>query len=263
MTPGDAPASKTASRGGALITGAGQRIGAALALALAKQGFSIAVHYRSSRRGADEVVNAIKADGGNAAAVKADLGKTDETAQLIAKAQDAVGPLSLLVNNASLFEADEITSFSRESWDAHMGANLYAPVKLSQDFAAEAVSGANNVIVNIVDQRVLKLTPQFFSYTLSKTALWTATQTMAQALGPQGIRVNAVAPGPVLKNPRQSDDDWRRQNEATVLGRGARPEGVVDAVSYLIDAHAVTGQLMLVDGGQHLAWQTPDVMVNE
>ena len=144
-----------------------------------------------------------------------------------------------------------------------MEANLRAPVKLAQDFAEQANPKSNNCIINIIDQRVLKLTPQFFSYTASKAALFAVTKTMAQALGPKNIRVNAVAPGPTLKNPRQSDADWRRQNESTILGRGATPEDICAGVKYLISASSVTGQMIAVDGGQHLAWRTPDVLVKE
>lgn len=144
-----------------------------------------------------------------------------------------------------------------------MTANLQAPVKLAQDFARQALPQANNVIVNLVDQRVLKLTPQFLSYTVSKSALYSITKTLAQALGPKGIRVNAIGPGPTLKNPRQTDKDWREQNEATILGYGATPDDICAALIYLTHARAVTGQMIAVDGGQHLAWQTPDVLVGE
>ncbi len=249
--------------GAALVTGAGRRIGRAIALALADEGFAVAVHYCSSSTEADEVVSQIRSAGGKAGPVQADLSIENETAGLIAKANKAVGPLTLLVNSASVFENDDIASMTRESWDKHIETNLRAPLKLAQDFAAQAEAGANNLIVNIIDQRVLKLTPQFLSYTTSKAALFTLTKTLAQALGPEGVRVNAVGPGPVLKNPRQSDEDWKRQNEATVLGHGATPADVCEALLYLVSARSVTGQMIAVDGGQHLAWQTPDVLVKE
>lgn len=252
-----------AHKGAALVTGAGIRIGKTLALALADNGYDVAVHYRSSRTEADEVVALIEKKGRKAAAVQADLSKEEQTAGLIKKAAGALGPLSLLVNSASVFENDGISSMTRASWDKHMETNLRAPLKLSQDFANQAQSGADNLIVNIIDQRVLKLTPQFLSYTTSKAALFTLTKTLAQALGPEGIRVNGIGPGPVLKNPRQSDEDWKRQNEATVLGHGAKPEDIAGALVYLLSARAVTGQMIAVDGGQHLAWQTPDVLVKE
>ena len=249
--------------GAALVTGAGKRVGKALALSLADAGYDIAAHYRSSKAEVEDTLAQVKAKGRNGVALQADLSRETETAALTPAATQALGPLTLLVNSASVFEHDDIASMTRQSWDMHMETNLRAPLKLAQDFAAQAESGRNNLIVNIIDQRVLKLTPQFLSYTLSKAALFTLTKTLAQALGPQGIRVNGVGPGPVLRNPRQSEEDWRRQNEATILGRGATPQDIADALLYLASAHSVTGQMLAVDGGQHLIWQTPDVMVKE
>lgn len=249
--------------GAALITGAGQRVGKHLAGALAKAGYDIAVHYRSSDKGAKETAKSVETAGRMPALVQADLSDRKDVAALIANANEALGPLSVLINCASLFEQDSLEDFTDDSWSAHFDVNLYAPAKLAQTFAAQAEAGANNVVINIIDQRVLKLTPQFFSYTLTKSALWTATRTMAQALGPAGIRVNGVSPGPVLKNARQSDADWEKQNASTILGRGAKPADVASAALYLINAPAVTGQMIVADGGQHLVWQTPDVLVNE
>jgi NAD(P)-dependent dehydrogenase (short-subunit alcohol dehydrogenase family) len=245
----------------AIVTGAGKRVGRAIALALADAGYDVAVHYRSSQDEAEAVADDIRKKGRRAAAVGADLSKEAETARLVGMAKSALGPATLLVNSASVFEHDDIASMTRDSWDMHMETNLHAPLKLIQDFATQAPEGAS--VVNIIDQRVKKLTPQFLSYTTSKAALMTLTVTLAQALGPSGVRVNAVGPGPVLKNPRQSDEDWRKQNEATVLGHGADPEDICEAVLYLARARAVTGQMIAVDGGQHLVWETPDVMVNE
>lgn len=247
----------------AMVTGAGKRIGRAIALALGEAGFDVAVHYRSSSQEADEVVALLQKMERKAVAVKADLSSEQETALLTAAATSAVGPLSLLVNSASVFENDDISTMTRKSWDKHMDTNLRAPLKLAQDFAGQAGAGADNLIVNIIDQRVLKLTPQFLSYTASKAALYNMTTTLAQALAPKNIRVNAIGPGPVLKNQRQSDEDWARQNKATVLGHGATPGDICDALLYLISASAVTGQMITVDGGQHLVWQTPDVLVKE
>jgi NAD(P)-dependent dehydrogenase (short-subunit alcohol dehydrogenase family) len=252
----------TASHAGAaLVTGAGKRIGRALALTLADAGYDVAVHYHSSKTDADEVVSLIKTKGRKAAALKADLSREAETTALIGTAHKALGPLSVLVNSASAFEFDTIETMTRESWDRHIETNLRAPLKLAQDFAAQAPNGSQ--IVNIIDQRVLKLTPQFLSYTVSKSALMTLTVTLAQALGPKGVRVNAIGPGPTLKNPRQSDADWKRQNEATILGHGAVPEDICGALLYLLRARSVTGQMIAVDGGQHLGWRTPDVLVQE
>ena len=249
--------------GAALVTGAGKRIGRAMAIALADNGFDVGVHYNASKSEADEVVALIKAKGRNAVAVQANLSQEKETAALIGDAVEALGPLSILVNSASTFELDDIETMTRASWDKHMEANLRAPLKLAQDFAAQVQDGANNLIVNIIDQRVLKLTPQFLSYTTSKAALFTLTKTLAQGLGPKGVRVNAIGPGPTIKNSRQSDEDWERQNQATVLGYGATPEDICGALLYLVSARAVTGQMIAVDGGQHLIWQTPDVLVKE
>ncbi len=247
--------------GAALVTGAGKRLGRAMALALADAGYDVAVHYNGSAADADAVVSMIEAKGRRAAAVQADLSKETETAALVSRAKDALGPLAVLVNSASAFDHDDVDTMTRESWDLHMEVNLRAPVKLAQDFAAQAPDGS--LVVNMIDQRVLKLTPQFLSYTASKAALYTVTKTMAQALGPKGIRVNAIGPGPTLKNPRQSDRDWERQNQATVLGHGADPEDICGALLYLLSARSVTGQMIAVDGGQHLTWRTADVLVQE
>ena len=250
------------TKGTALVTGGAMRVGKALCLALAEQGYRVAIHYRSSSEAAEDLVKTITDKGGEAFTVGADL--TDRTALsgLIAQT-GAHGPLSLLVNSASAFEPDSIEDFTNTSFDLHMDMHLRAPMQLVQDFARQADRALDNLVVNIIDQRVWALTPKFFTYTLSKSALWTATQTLAQALGPQGIRINAIGPGPTLRNPRQSEEDWQRQNETTILGRGASPDDIAGALRYLINARAVTGQMIAVDGGQHLAWETPDVLVNE
>lgn len=247
----------------ALITGAGHRLGRAMALALGHKGWAVGVHYNASREAAEDVVAAIKGGGGRAEGFRADLSREHEVAGLIARARNAIGPLSLLVNSASLFENDDIDTMTRASWDAHFDVNLRAPVKLAQDFAKQAPRDADALVVNLIDQRVLKPTPQFLTYTASKAALFAMTKTLAQALGPRGVRVNGIGPGPTLRNARQTDADFRRQNESTVLGRGADPADIAAALFYLIDAKAVTGQMIAVDGGQHLAWMTPDVLVNE
>ncbi len=247
----------------ALVTGAGKRIGRAIALSLANSGYDVCVHYHSSKAEAEEVASLIGQNGRKAKIVQADLSDEEATSQLISNANDLMGPLTLLVNSASTFEHDDIDTMTLDSWDRHMKANLRAPVKLAQDFARQARPRTNNVIINLIDQRVLKLTPQFLSYTVSKSALYAVTKTLAQALAPKGIRVNGIGPGPTLKNPRQTDEDWQKQNEATVLGYGASPEDICEALLYLVNARAVTGQMIAVDGGQHLAWQTPDVLVGE
>ena len=250
----------------ALVTGAGRRIGRAMALHLAQRGFDVAVHYSRSSDEALEVVAAIRAMGRRAEAVQADLLDEDETQGLIGRAAAAVGPLTVLVNNASIFEEDSLATATRSSWDRHIGSNLRAPFVLIQRFAEQVPAAASDgeplargLVVNMVDQRVHKLTPQFMTYTLAKAALWTLTQTAAQALAPH-VRVNAIGPGPTLAGARQSAEDFNRQRAATVLGRGATPEDITAALDYLLGARAVTGQLICPDGGQHLAWETPDVV---
>jgi NAD(P)-dependent dehydrogenase (short-subunit alcohol dehydrogenase family) len=243
-----------------LITGAAKRLGRAIAMHLADKGWNVAIHYHCSAEDAESAVAEARAKGVKAVSLKADLSREEEMVGLIDRAAAALGPLTALVNSASLFENDDWQSASRASWDAHMEINLRAPFVLSQAFARQ-VPG-KGAIVNIIDQRVLKPTPQFISYSLSKAGLYWLTTTLAQALGPE-IRVNAVGPGPTLRNARQSEADFARQRDATVLKRGAEPEGVAHAVDYLLNADAVTGQMLAVDGGQHLIWQTPDVRVSE
>jgi NAD(P)-dependent dehydrogenase (short-subunit alcohol dehydrogenase family) len=237
----------------ALVTGAGRRIGRAIALGLAEAGWAVAVHYGGSRTEADSVVATIAGRGGRAAALAADLADEAQTGGLIASATAALGPLGCLVNNASIFEHDEALSVTRESWDRHLAVNLRAPFVLAQEFARALPAERRGCIVNIVDERVWNLTPHFFSYTLSKAGLWTLTQTLALALAPR-IRVNAIGPGPTLPSPRQSDAQFRRQAEAMPLGHGATPEEIADAVNFILAAPAMTGQMIALDGGQHLGW---------
>lgn len=253
----------------ALVTGAGKRLGRAIALYLAQRGYDVAVHYAGSKPEAEAVVAKIHALGRHAVALQADLLNELETQPLIGRAADALGgPLDLLINNASIFEYDTLPTATRQSWDRHMESNLRAPFVLTQAFAAQApASGsdengepiASGLIVNMIDQRVRKLTPEFMTYTLAKMGLWALTQTAAQALAPC-IRVNAIGPGPTLQGARQSLDHFVKQRANTVLKRGANPADITAALGYLLDAPAVTGQLLCVDGGQHLGWQTPDVL---
>ena len=246
----------------ALVTGAGKRLGRAIALDLAAHGWNVAIHYNSSQEDADSAAQAVRALGVDAATLKCDLSNESETTTLVARAAKEIGPLTALINSASLFENDDWQSATRASWDDHMETNLRAPLLLSQMFARQLPDTARGSIVNIIDQRVLKPTPQFLSYSVSKAGLHWLTTTLAQGMGPR-IRVNAVGPGPTLKNPRQSDADFDRQRDATILGRGADPADICAAVRYLLDAEAVTGQMIAVDGGQHLIWRTPDVQGGE
>ena len=246
----------------ALVTGAARRLGRAIALDLAAHGWNVAIHYNTSEQDADSAARAARAFGVDAAILKCDLSKEAETATLVERAAKKIGPLTALINSASLFENDDWQSATRKSWDDHMETNLRAPLLLSQMFARQLPENARGNIINIIDQRVLKPTPQFLSYSVSKAGLHWLTTTLAQGMGPR-IRVNAVGPGPTLKNPRQSDADFNRQRDATILGRGADPADICGAVRYLLEAEAVTGQMIAVDGGQHLIWQTPDVAGRE
>ena len=253
----------------ALVTGAGARLGQAMALYLGQRGYDVAVHYASSEAGAQDTVAQLTALGRQGVALQADLLDETATQTLIGRATDALGgPLTCLVNNASIFEYDNITSGTRESWDRHMESNLRAPFVLTQNFAAQVPDPdqdhqgepiAKGLVINMLDQRIHKLTPEFMSYTIAKMGLWAMTRTTAQALAPR-VRVNGIGPGPTLQGHRQSKDHFDKQRAATVLTRGANPADITAALGYFLDAPAVTGQMIAVDGGQHLAWETPDVL---
>jgi NAD(P)-dependent dehydrogenase (short-subunit alcohol dehydrogenase family) len=235
-----------------LITGAAKRIGRTIALDLAAQGWAVAAHYHASQDEAEALASEIIAKGGKACAVKANLSIEAETLTLIPQAIKALGPLTALINNASIFERDEATSATRASWDTHMETNLRAPFVLIQEFAAQLPKGKKGAVVNLLDQRVWNLTPHFTSYTISKAGLWTATQTLALALAPH-IRVNAIGPGPILPSARQSQKEFNRQCAGTPLGHGAKPEEIAAAVRFLLDSPSVTGQMIAIDSGQHLS----------
>ncbi|MHA6326703.1 SDR family oxidoreductase [Roseivivax sp. CAU 1753] len=253
----------------AVVTGGGHRLGRAMALYLAGRGCDVAVHYNTSEVAAEALAAQIRDMGRKAATVAADLLDEDAVQGLMPAAAEALGgPITHLVNNASIFEYDNIESATRTSWDRHLESNLRAPFVLTQALAAQVpapVADANSepvargLVVNMIDQRVRKLTPEFMTYTIAKMGLWAFTQTAAQALAPR-VRVNAIGPGPTLQGGRQSDTHFARQRAATVLGRGANTDDITAALGYLYDSPAITGQLLCVDGGQHLAWQTPDVI---
>ncbi len=237
----------------ALVTGGAQRLGRAIALALAAAGHPVALHCRSSQAEAQALAAEIQAGGGKAAVLVADLADEVATAGLVGRAAAALGPVGVLVNNASTFERDEWDTVDRASWDAHLEPNLRAPFVLIQAFARALPPGAPGNVINLLDQRVWSLTPHFVSYTVSKAALWALTQSLALALAPR-IRVNAVGPGPALPSPRQSATQFAQQCASTPLGRGTSPDEVARAVLALLALPSVTGQMIALDGGQHLQW---------
>ncbi|KPQ06718.1 MAG: Dehydrogenase [Rhodobacteraceae bacterium HLUCCA12] len=255
--------------GKALVSGAGKRLGRAMALYLAGRGFDLALHYATSRDEAERTASEARALGVQAAVIQADLLDEAQTEALVPQAARALGgALDLLVNNASIFEYDTIHSATLESWNRHIGSNLRAPFVLTQAFAAQAPAAgrdaagepvARALVVNMIDQRVFKPTPEFMTYTIAKMGLWAFTRTAAQALAP-AIRVNAIGPGPTMQGARQSAAHFARQRANTLLQRGANPEEITAALGYLLDAPGVTGQILMVDGGQHLGWKTPDVL---
>lgn len=244
-------------RGAALVTGGARRIGRAIVLTLARAGWDVAVHHRDSEDDAARTADEARALGVKAVVVQADLSDETQVRGLVAQAAEALGPLSVLVNNASVFEDDRIGGLDRTIWDRHIETNLRAPLVLAETFAAQAPDGS--AIVNLLDQRVLKPDPRFVSYALSRNGLWWATRTLAQALAPR-IRVNGVGPGPTLPSIHQTADDFAAEAAGTLLQRPGSPEAVAEAVRWLIDADMVTGQMIAVDGGQHLAWRTPDIL---
>ncbi len=247
----------TNGRRAALITGAARRIGRALALDLARDGWAIVVHYHGSETDALDVVAAIEADGGRAAAVAADLANERETETLIGRAAAAVGPLGVLINNASLFENDTVETVTKASFDAHLAINTWAPLQLTQAFAAgiESDSESQGNVINILDQRVWNLTPFFTSYTVSKAGLWTLTQTLAMALAPR-IRVNGIGPGPTLPSKRQSAEHFAEQWRRTPLARPVDPAEICRAVRFILATPSMTGQMIALDSGQHLGAST-------
>lgn len=244
--------------GNVLVTGGAKRIGRAITEDLAAHGFGVAIHCNHARKAADDLAAMINANGGRAAVVQADLADMAAVDGLLAAAEAALGPIDLLVNNASVFEGDQVTDFGWETWDRHFALHVKAPALLAKNFAAALPEGAEGLIVNIIDQRVLKPTPQYFSYSLSKATLWAATRTMAQALAPR-IRVNAIGPGPTLPSSRQDADAFGAQLDGLILKRGPTLQEFGETIRYLWQARSVTGQMIALDGGQHLAWQTPDV----
>jgi NAD(P)-dependent dehydrogenase (short-subunit alcohol dehydrogenase family) len=241
-----------ANRGAALVTGGGRRIGRALVVAAADAGYDVAIHVRSVDDDAEAAAAEVRARGRKAAILACDLRKEAVTVALVGEAEAELGPVTLLVNSASVFETDAFADMNRASWDAHMETNLRAPLVLSQVFARRLPAGLSGLIVNILDQRVWRPTPEFFSYSLSKAALWDATRLMAQALAPR-VRVNGIGPGPTLQSVHQNEAEFAREAASTLLGHAVSPAEIAAALRYLIDAPSVTGQMIAVDAGQHLA----------
>jgi NAD(P)-dependent dehydrogenase (short-subunit alcohol dehydrogenase family) len=244
-----------ASRGAALITGGARRIGRALVIAAAEAGYDVAIHVRAVDDEAESAAGEVRARGRKAVLFACDLRREADTAPLIGLAEGELGPVTLLVNSASVFEEDAFEGFNRASWDLHMETNLRAPLVLSQVFARRLPADRDGLIVNILDQRVFRSTPEFFTYSLSKAALWDATKMMAQALAPR-IRVNGIGPGPTLPSIHQDQEAFDAEAAATLMQRPAAPAEVAHALTYLIDARSVTGQMVAVDAGQHLAWKS-------
>jgi NAD(P)-dependent dehydrogenase (short-subunit alcohol dehydrogenase family) len=246
-------------KGTALVTGGAKRIGAAIIRRLTREGYAAAIHCHGSAREAEQLAAEVRAGGGRAAVLVADLVDPAAVDGLVPAAEAALGPVTCLVNNASMFAADTLMDFDVPTWNRQFSVNIRAPSALAKAFARQLPDGRDGAIINIIDQRVWKLTPEFYSYTLSKAALWAATRTMAQALAPR-IRVNGVGPGPTLANPHDGPEGVEMEAAGTPLGRPVAPEDIADAVAWLAAARSVTGQMIAVDSGQHIGWRTPDIV---
>ncbi len=247
------------SKGTALVTGAAKRIARQIAIDLGADGYGVGIHCNHSVDEGEEVAKLIRDKGGRAVVVQGNLAEIATLSRIVNETASALGPLTLLVNCASIFENDLVQQMTPESFQIHMDVNLRAPVFLAQAFAVQLPHGVPGNIVNIIDQRVWRLNPSFFSYTLAKSALWTATRTMAQSLAPH-IRVNAIGPGPTLPSSRMTDEEFAKQQSLTPLGRGTSPEEISRAIKFIVSQPAMTGQMIALDGGQHLAWATADVI---
>ena len=244
-----------------IITGGATRIGAAIAKKLSDQSVEMVIHYNKSRKLAENLKNKLSNNGTKVFLVKGDLSKETDLIKIIKFAKTKLKYFDCLINNASLFENDTLKNFTFKSWDKHLDVNLKAPAYLTKEFAKNT-KGKNNNIINIIDQRVFKLTPFFLSYTLSKTGLYTLTKTSAMSLAPN-IRVNGIAPGPTIKNKRQSDKHFKKQYLATPLKRQVNVEEICNAVDFFIKNSSITGQVLAIDSGQNLNWQTPDIIGKE
>ena len=242
----------------ALVTGGAQRIGLAISRSLAAAGWDLAIHHNRSEAEAQALVAEIEDAGGRAVAVAANLAEETETAALVPRAVKALGPLGLLVNNAAVYEVDRVDTATRDNWDFHMEINLRAPFRLTQAFAEQLPEQAGGLVINILDERVLNLTPNFATYTVSKSGLWTLTRSLALALAPR-IRVNGIGPGYAMPEHGQDRADFERLAGRMPLGRGTDPEEICTALQFLITTKSVTGQMIALDGGQHLGWLVPGI----
>jgi NAD(P)-dependent dehydrogenase (short-subunit alcohol dehydrogenase family) len=245
----------------ALVTGGAKRVGRAISLKLAAAGHAVAIHCNESVAEAEELAGIITAGGGRAAVVSADLADPAAVEDILPAAAAQLGPVTVLVNNASMFAKDRVTALDVPTWNRQFSVNIRAPSVLAGALANALPDGAEGAIVNILDQRVWKLTPEYYSYTLSKAAMWAATRTMAQALAPR-IRVNAVGPGPTLANVHDGEALFLKEASGTLLERPIAPDEIAEAVLFLVGARGVTGQMIAVDGGQHLGWRTPDIVTD-
>ncbi len=243
----------------ALVTGGGTRIGNAIVRDLAAHGWAVAIHANSSAENAEAEAARIAGDGGRAVAIQADLADLDAVRTILPQTNDKLGPATLLVNNAAIFARDAVGELDMQTWETQFDVNLRAPVFLAEAFAAQLPEDQDGNIVNIIDHRVLKLRPDMTSYTLAKSALWTATRTLAQALAPR-IRVNGIGPGPVLPNPHEGEAGFAAEIEGTLLKRQVDMADFGHAIRFLVETRSMTGQMLALDCGQHLAWRTPDII---
>jgi len=238
----------------ALITGAASRIGATIAKKLAADGYAVAIHFNKAEQSANKVCQQIIADGGRAIAIEADLSISGQRDRLISQAAEKLGPLNVLINNASIYEPDSATTIDENLWDIHFEIHAKAPMFLIRDFANQLPKNTKGNVINMIDERVLRIDPGYFSYNLSKSVLWTATKTLAQTLAPN-IRVNAIGPGPTLPHDRQNQNQFENSIEELPLKTSATPDQIAKAIIFLLDNSSITGQMLALDGGEHLEWR--------
>ena len=248
---------KSMSPGVAIVTGGSKRIGKSIVKKLSFLGWKVIIHYNSNKNDALSLQKEIQKKGGAASIIKANLNSSKATEELISKSEKKFGKLTLLVNNASIFENDSVHSLTIDTWDIHNNVNTKAPLLLSQSFAKLLPKKEPGVIINIIDQRVFSPRPDFISYSSSKNSLFWLTKVLAQALSPK-IRVCAIGPGPTLKGARQTDNDFKNQSQSVPLGNGSSPEDISQAIEFILNASSFTGQMITLDGGEHLDWIKPE-----